>query len=1550
MKKIVSLLVVLAMLIGMVPAVFAEEANAADTMAPNLSVMTYSQDESSNTEYESAEAITDTGVYDYSMIANTDMTVVKFCPAVTGVYTITATADIALVGYHWVNPEWADAETTTTIEWTCSSVGQSIYIGFVSDVTLTVTKTGEASTDPGYETVVYENVDEPIEFDASGYTNMTFVDITDDVVDTAVLGDDGYYHLNTADGPILYVAFFGPSSSGVSLVSAWNYGQVKYVEYSDGEVVSITDYQDALAAYMLAENNEGNYTYGNTYHPLTSDLITMLQKIGENYSWYGEEGWVGASEDAWMFSCLTMDAPAAGDGESAFEGTGTEDDPYVIESLPADITISFADEDTAFDGVYYQYTAEKDGVLEVIALEGYAMTGCFCEAETWAYMNDGEKVAVTAGETYLFNLYAFVSGDFGLTLQYAENVDSGDDGTTDDGDDTTGDDTTVEDSGEWSGTDVEVAADECITVIFTPETDGTLTGTITSEGAGWEFQIADADAFYQSTVWSDSNPNTISEHLTAGVTYTIKIYGYDEVSWEYVAATITYELTWTPDAEEEVTGSGTAEDPYTLLIDADNHASVAAGEDMIEGENTIYFYWVAIADGTLILTFDENDPEPYVTFGLASGNGGYTHKLTVAAGDVVYLSVETYEFVAADYTFYAAFEATGDEPSDALPLYDGDNYLYIDYSTGTGVQSYTYTATQTGILYLTATFIGYDYGWGITDDTDYIADSFDPNWGNYCLTINGEVPENLYYGAVEVTEGDVVTVVWSITYEYATYEHYMTLNLNYEGYELPEPGSFDDPYEIYAWQIEYGMASPIELAAGGSVFYALYEFTDSTVTITGEGDFTVNVLTYELDEYWNEVEVWTSYTAVDGVVEFMAPAYQVIVEIINNSDADAVYTVGYYYPVGHTYNPQVIVGEGSWTASVEANSNGYYYKWTADEFMTLEGIMTITVSGSNGSWMYSVDNYGQSIYGDYHYSSQDGTDVEAWTVFEGDYFWIVVNTDHNDIENYDYDTPAGDITITITFEELDLVQGVDYPYYVDFYDICYYGAIPEATVAAGYEAWVNVTSFSGYYLVVNGAGASVTMNGVTYTDDDNDGILKVLISDYDVDVTLTNTSSEDVTYIFGYEAPLGHSLNPEIITDNGEYSTTEFEEGSNNQYYFQFIAPAAGTITVEVLNETYWQISLWNKTSYNSAGSSYKYAASNTFTMDVAAGDVVQIYGRTYSYDTYSNVAGTLSFNFTFEELNAEPGSAENPYSVHFTDCNDTPVETVEIPAGATVYYALKGFYGNVAVVTGEGAYIVYNGVTYTDEDGDGVIELVADDTTMLIQIGNSGDETAVFTVAGVYPLGTGMNPELIGEGQTVVEVEQDDENYYTSFTTTCQGYLTITISGSDWTYMIYNTSTGMFFYNGEWTYLGEWTSCTSTEDSATVTLDVVENEEIQIVVNTVWTPDPDDWMGLYGSSAAGTIYIDVDTDYDHVDDDADGCCDICETEMSVGLLGDVNSDGVVNLADVTLLMQYVMKEIDADGLNLDLANVNPDTSVNLADVTLLMQYVMKVITEFHTK
>ena len=89
-----------------------------------------------------------------------------------------------------------------------------------------------------------------------------------------------------------------------------------------------------------------------------------------------------------------------------------------------------------------------------------------------------------------------------------------------------------------------------------------------------------------------------------------------------------------------------------------------------------------------------------------------------------------------------------------------------------------------------------------------------------------------------------------------------------------------------------------------------------------------------------------------------------------------------------------------------------------------------------------------------------------------------------------------------------------------------------------------------------------------------------------------------------------------------------------------------------------------------------------------------------------------------------------------------------------------------------------------------------------------------------------------------------------------------------------------------------------------------------------------------------GTTYDEnyVDVAYAHIDGGPSNPGYF--TEKVDFLRGDVDSDGSVNISDVTTLIDYLLSG-NADGVNLTAADCDQDGSVNISDVTTLIDYLL---------
>ncbi|MBE6587168.1 MAG: LPXTG cell wall anchor domain-containing protein [Ruminococcaceae bacterium] len=294
-------------------------------------------DEPLEQNWELSDTALSVGTDSYAASNTYPYTVYAFEPTETGKYTFTATD--ALIGLASNNGMWITAGTSTdaitegvttgnTFEWICTSVGQSIWV-------VALPNTNVATITVAYEEVVikeipreyYENTVTPEAFVFGGDADsLDYVDTFDGVEDKAVLGSDGFYHLNSADGPILFANLNDPM---MSLSAANGFGQLKQLIKEDGEVVLMIDYTVAMIDYLACMDEETGL------YPLTADLIEVFSKAGTSLGWYGEEGWLGGVDgDEWMFACYysedikgESDIPTGGnDGanDGANGNTGTQ--------------------------------------------------------------------------------------------------------------------------------------------------------------------------------------------------------------------------------------------------------------------------------------------------------------------------------------------------------------------------------------------------------------------------------------------------------------------------------------------------------------------------------------------------------------------------------------------------------------------------------------------------------------------------------------------------------------------------------------------------------------------------------------------------------------------------------------------------------------------------------------------------------------------------------------------------------------------------------------------------------------------------------------------------------------------------------------------------------------------------------------------------------------------------------------------------------------------------------------------------------------------------
>ena len=244
---------------------------------------------------------------------------------------------------------WSDDETVVANQTVSVSEGDLIEITAITYDGSWVTPAGSVNIfawfEPGEveeeqkpanttpETIDYVNTATPTGFVSEGeMMAATWVDISGE--HTAVLGSDGYYHLDSEDGDIIIVNMTTDNPYGVDLSAIVKEGRMRIpVRDDSGSIVAYHNTVEATKAYIDAAN--GGWVY------LTEDLIYIFQGYGTAQGWYmsGMSFYLSGvdfnPDTAWMLCCATV---SSGSGEEEtvkgdLNGDGILDDADVAHLL-----------------------------------------------------------------------------------------------------------------------------------------------------------------------------------------------------------------------------------------------------------------------------------------------------------------------------------------------------------------------------------------------------------------------------------------------------------------------------------------------------------------------------------------------------------------------------------------------------------------------------------------------------------------------------------------------------------------------------------------------------------------------------------------------------------------------------------------------------------------------------------------------------------------------------------------------------------------------------------------------------------------------------------------------------------------------------------------------------------------------------------------------------------------------------------------------------------------------------------------------------------------
>lgn len=252
-----------------------------------------------------------------------------FEPTRAGQYRLSTSDPAAILSYQGGSLYYVTDMTSSTDynprtnsftrNWKESNIGGVIVIGVTGaeDAIIEVTRIGDPVLDETDMTVeVYKAKKAPTasagKITAAQGKKLTYVDLSGKTSDyQIVLGSDGYYHLNKANGPRLYMNI-GPNAPFHSLYYMAGAGGngvagtgIKATVYDDnGVAIKRWDFSECMLSYGECADP----TYG--VYPLTEDLVFIVQTAGEYYGWWDSSSssfWLDTVENlnpelGWMFA------------------------------------------------------------------------------------------------------------------------------------------------------------------------------------------------------------------------------------------------------------------------------------------------------------------------------------------------------------------------------------------------------------------------------------------------------------------------------------------------------------------------------------------------------------------------------------------------------------------------------------------------------------------------------------------------------------------------------------------------------------------------------------------------------------------------------------------------------------------------------------------------------------------------------------------------------------------------------------------------------------------------------------------------------------------------------------------------------------------------------------------------------------------------------------------------------------------------------------------------------------------------------------------------
>lgn len=257
------------------------------------------------------------------LIGANEMTYFVFQPSRGGVYKVSFIADGgADIGYYGMPINIFETKLLDTVDNTveisvrddsvnAETPNQTIQLVFgilpesgTTDCIVTIERIGDIQLSPADMPWQEYNATQVKAFEGTHGNTLVDIDVTDLDLKVIFNESDGFYHLGTADGPVVFIRINSASPYLDSLVTITEHTRLGvYIYDDDKNFVRKESYHNMLDAYNAICDDNG-------VCPLTPELEYMIKQFGNSNDWWNfSEGRhifrdkIVPPETAWLFIC-----------------------------------------------------------------------------------------------------------------------------------------------------------------------------------------------------------------------------------------------------------------------------------------------------------------------------------------------------------------------------------------------------------------------------------------------------------------------------------------------------------------------------------------------------------------------------------------------------------------------------------------------------------------------------------------------------------------------------------------------------------------------------------------------------------------------------------------------------------------------------------------------------------------------------------------------------------------------------------------------------------------------------------------------------------------------------------------------------------------------------------------------------------------------------------------------------------------------------------------------------------------------------------------------